>query len=182
VVDCGLGWDADFSQAVIRMFGSKCYGFDPTRKHQEHLGRVAAGQNGLFRFYPLAIAEKAGPAVFYESLENVSGSLWASHVNIRRDRVNSYPVQCITLADLPRWTGGAPIDLLKLDVEGAEYGIIEASDRRVFDGIGQIVIEFHHESVQGRTQDDTRRAAAGLEACGFLPYTRDGSNYLFFRP
>lgn len=182
VVDCGLGTDADFSCDVMRRYGARCYGFDPTRKHGPALEALARASLGRFRFYPFAVADRDDRAVFHESAENVSGSLSASHVNVRRDRTRSYQVDCITLRRLLEIVGTGSVDLLKLDIEGAEYGVLEAAPPELLCSIGQIVVEFHHQTLHERTRADTLRVIGKLRALGFEPFTRDQVNYLFFRP
>ena len=142
---------------------------------------VAGASGGRFRFYPVAVAGERGVAVFHESLRNVSGSLSGAHRNVRRDPVVSYRVECVTLAQIRDLIGGIPVDLLKLDVEGAEYGILGAAGPEELRSIEQIVVEFHHGTIEGITRADTERAIGKLRACGFEVYTRDRANYLFWR-
>lgn len=181
VVDCGTGPDADFSQAIIAQFGCRCVGVEPTRKHHASLDAVAAAGGGRFRYLPRAMALGGTRVAFHESAQNVSGSILDDHVNIRRDRTTAYDVETVTLDGLFGLLGLDRIDLLKLDVEGAEYELLDAVTPGAFERIGQLVVEFHDHCVERFEPRDTRRIIARIEAAGFTTYSVDAINYLFFR-
>lgn len=180
VLDCGLGDDADFSDAMITRYGAQCHGVDPTRKHQPALSAIAGKLGSLFQLHPFAVAGRSGSFTFYESIDQVSGSLFDGHVNAKRS--TSYPVRSTTIPDLMASIGAATVDVLKLDVEGAEYDVLASMDDHSFANIGQLIVEFHHHCVKGITPDDMKREIARLTGLGFCSYSVDGSNYLFFRP
>ncbi|MGD0497273.1 MAG: FkbM family methyltransferase [Bryobacteraceae bacterium] len=179
VLDCGLGYDADFSAAIITRYGAQCHGVDPTRKHQAVLATVAGRHGDRLRLYPVAVAGTTGFMTFYEPIDQVSGSVFNGHVNA--SRAISYAVPSMTLKDLAAHIGVSRIDVLKLDVEGAEYDILEQQDDEWVKTISQIIVEFHHHCVKAFTLDDTKRAVAKLRSMGYRSYSTDGINYLFFR-
>jgi FkbM family methyltransferase len=179
VIDCGLGADANFSQALMTRYGAECHGVDPTRKHQAALSTIAAQYGSLFRLHPIAVAGHTGLLTFYESLDQVSGSVFDGHVNSRN--ATSYTVPSMTIQDLMASMGKTSIDLLKLDIEGAEYEVLAGMDDQAFTNIGQLIVEFHHHCVTGMTADDTKRAVARLVSLGYRSYSMDSVNYLFFR-
>jgi FkbM family methyltransferase len=182
VVDCGLGPDADFSQAIIQRYGCCCYGFDPTRRHWPALSQVAAESNGKFGVSHFAIGAECGVMSFHESLDNVSGSLYMNHCNVRNDRTRHYDVQTVTLAEVLRIIGESKIDLLKLDIEGAEYDVLEGATDCVLDSINQIIVEFHDHCLESEGVGRKDAALVRLSRMGFTSHTRDSINYLFFRP
>ena len=179
VLDCGLGDNADFSDAIIARFGARCHGVDPTRKHQASLAAVASHHGNHLRICPVALAGKTGCMTFYEATNQMSGSLFSEHVNAKN--AACYPVRCLTYADLLSEMGLSRIDLLKLDIEGAEYEVLGGIGHRTLARIGQIVVEFHHHCVQGLAAKDTRKIVARLKRLGFQSFSLDGINYLFFR-
>lgn len=75
------------------------------------------------------------------------------------------------------------VDVLKMDIEGAEYSVIE---QIVNDGlakrIGVILVEFHHW-MSAFKLDDTRKAIEQLADVGFLPawVSETGHELLFVR-
>jgi FkbM family methyltransferase len=83
----------------------------------------------LFHCEPVAVAAESDRITFHESDLNVSGSLLADHVNVVRDSGSAYDVEALDLSDLARRIGADQIDILKLDLEGAEYDVLQgASD------------------------------------------------------
>jgi hypothetical protein len=65
-----------------------------------------------------------------------------------------------------RGFGHERVDLLKLDIEGAEYDVLAdllSSTIR----IGQLLVEFHHLKSKP-AQAATRKAVAALNAAGYL--------------
>ncbi len=181
IIDTGCGFDADFSIAMIKRYNVTAYGIDPTHKHQDALAALAQNSGGHFIPVPLAVSATNGTITFHESKENVSGSLLADHRNITRDTVESYAVESVTLGELMGRLGLTRADYLKLDLEGAEYELLDKSDPAVFDSFDQILIEFHHDTVASYTSEDTARTIQMLSRRGFKNISFDGHTYLFFK-
>lgn len=181
VLDCGLGNDADFSIGAIRRFGCKCYGFDPTAKHRDGLRNMAEAWMGLFAFFPLAIAGTRGIQLFYESREEISGSLFSEHGNIRQRDSLAYEVECVTLLDVCKTVGVQQFDLVKLDIEGGEYEVLDGLSDEFLRSMKQLIVEFHHGLVDGWERGDTLRRVARLQGLGFEVFTVDDINYLFYQ-
>ena len=181
VVDCGTGPDADFSQAILARFGSRCHGVEPTRKHHRALDGVVEASGGRFTYIPRALALQGPRLTFHESDMNVSGSILEDHVNVRRDRTITYDVETVTIDGLFELFSLARIDLLKLDVEGAEYALLDVVAPDTLMRIGQLIVEFHDHCVPRFSPRDTRRIIRRLECAGFAVYSADAINYLFFR-
>jgi hypothetical protein len=116
---------------------------------------------------------------FYEATDQISGSLFDGHVNA--SRAISYAVTSMTLQDLVAHIGVSRIDVLKLDIEGAEYDLLAKQDDEWFRNIGQIIVEFHHHCIKAFSLDDTKRAIERLTLLGYHSYSVDGINFLFFR-
>ena len=178
VLDCGLGNDADFSDAIITRFSAQCHGVDPTKKHQSSLARVASRHGDRLRLYPVALAGTSGSMTFYEARDRVSGSLFGGHVNA--SGAVAYQVRSLSFEDLLAEAAIARPDLLKLDIEGAEYDVLASIADKTLKNIGQIIVEFHHYCVEGITERDTRQVVSRITGLGFQSYSVDGINYLFF--
>lgn len=181
VLDCGLGDNADFSVNVGAQFGSVCYGIDPTAKHAQNLRALETGSNGTFHFFPMALSGTSGHTRFYESEDQISGSMFSTHVNVTGGSVNTYDVECIRLMDAAEVTGVNRFDLIKLDVEGAEYEILDSASDEWLTSIPQLIIEFHHETVAEWGISDTQRQIGRLRRLGFEMFSADGQNFLFYR-
>lgn len=181
VVDCGTGPDANFSVAMIDRFGVRSIGFEPTRKHHAALEAVVAATAGQFAYRPLAIAGGVGTARFHESRRNISGSLFTDHVNIRVESAVEYDVATAAIDDLFGILGVSQIDVLKLDIEGAEYEALAVASDEAFGAIDQLIVEFHDHCLDRYTPRHTRTLVRRLEATGFRTHVVDGIDFLFFR-
>lgn len=180
-VDCGLGFDADFSQGLIKRFNVTSFGFDPTRKHLPALEKVSEGLDGKLILHPVALAARNETLLFHESVDEVSGSIDPEHWNIRQGESLSYDVAGITINDIFELLDVDRIHLFKMDIEGAEYDVLMNADEAVLSRIDQFVIEFHHD-LMDYTFDDTKECIDRLASFGFECYTRDNVNFLFYNP
>jgi FkbM family methyltransferase len=85
------------------------------------------------------------------------------------------------LSTIQRELGHDHLDVLKMDIEGAEYGVIEDIERSDIRP-GQVLVEFHH-----RFQDvgprKTREAIARLRRMGYALFSvsRTGEEFGFIR-
>lgn len=187
LIDCGLGMDISFPTAFLRRFtGARVIGIDPNPRSLEYCR--ATCPPGM-EILDNAFWTGAGDTVVFhlprppENLPNgadgVSGSLDPSHEYVEGgERIET---QTVDLATLLARAGRKDCDVLKLDVEGAEYALLEALTQ---DGqirrARQVLVEFHH-GVTRHTMDDTRRAVAAMTTAGFGLVHTEGRNYIFRR-
>jgi FkbM family methyltransferase len=145
VYSFGIGEDVSFDLEVIKNHGCNVYGFDPTPKsidwvNQQHLPKE-------FQFFPFGISTLSGFETFYlpKNDENVSGSiLGMNNVNT----LTPIQVPMKNMEDIIGQLNHAVIDLLKMDIEGAEYDVIKNILGSKIE-IKQICIEFHHRMFSG---------------------------------
>jgi FkbM family methyltransferase len=161
VYSVGVGEDASFDRALLERFGVELHAFDPTPRSVAWVAaqRWPAG----FHFHPVGVAARDGRARFFAPADPA----WVSHSLVPRPGAAdaALEVEVQRVATLARERGHAHLDLLKLDVEGAEYEVIEdllASGPPV----DQLLVEFHHR-MPGIGLGRTRRAIAALRAAGF---------------
>lgn len=180
VVDLGTGENADFSLELIKRYGLKAFGFDPTRKHHSILDSIAKKTEGRFQYYKYAISNKKGTKTFFESLENRSGSFFEDHINVKKDSIRPYLVETIELDAIFDILGIDSIDILKMDIEGQEYSVLASVSATTLRRISQLVVEFHHGTIDRFSTAATRSIVWKLTANGFKSHTIDNVNYLFF--
>lgn len=180
IIDVGCADDADFSCLIMGRYGSKCFGVDPTRKHASALAALAEKKRGLFVPVPLAIGAAVGQVEFHESVANVSGSLNARHANILGDCSITYSVEAVDLDELLTRLALERADFIKLDLEGAEYELLESISRSTLMKFKQVFIEFHHHCVSNRSIADTQNCVRKLESFGLQTFSYDDHNVLFF--
>jgi Methyltransferase FkbM domain len=77
-------------------------------------------------------------------------------------------VPCVTFAEALARAGG-PVDVVKIDTEGAEYDIILGSDPSDWASVQRLVMEYH--PVDGHSWDELRTflSKAGLEVVHHEP-------------
>lgn len=181
VVDVGCANDPDFSIHIMNTHKAKCFGVDPTRKHFPDLKEVENKFNGKFVHLPFAVGAKAGKLTFHESKINHSGSLLTDHSNVVNDDTISYDVDVLSIEELKAKVGVDQINILKLDLEGAEYQLLEDIRAENLNGIEQIFVEFHHHCIEKYSIKDTNKYVKKIESLGFQSFTIDYHNFLFYR-
>ena len=181
VVDVGTGADANFSAALLAKFDVTCVGLEPTRRHHPALDRLVQQRSGRFRYVPVALAARAGSLQFYESTQNISGSIFTDHVNVRHDPLNDYAVEAVELAQIFEIAGADTVAVLKLDIEGAEYEVLQTAAVETLRHFEQIAVEFHHRDVLRYAFADTQAVVQRLTDAGFCSFSSDDVNFLFYR-
>jgi FkbM family methyltransferase len=162
VVDVGLGEDISFSTSLIERYGCVVYGFDPTPRAVQYVERLSNGKVKLFKY---AVGAITGKSSFYlpNDSAHVSGSLQKEeHLGKERILVN-----VVGFAEVMRLCGTDRIDLLKMDIEGGEYEVLQSPEFAAkATSIGQICVEFHHRW-KGIGMHCTIAAVDTLKALGF---------------
>lgn len=181
IVDVGCGFDADFSMYMIDTYNLKAIGIDPTQKHKESLENLVKKNNDKFSYKPLAISEKDGQITFNESIRSTSGSILDEHINVSGKETQKYSVESVSLKNLPKRLGLNKIDYIKLDIEGAEYELIDSLNKEDLTKYNQIFIEFHHHALPQYSKADTIKMVRKIESLGFKSFTLDNHDFLFYR-
>ena len=161
VYSVGIGDDISFDLDLIRKFGAKVHAFDPTPESIEWLSRQVLPPQ--FISYEFGLADYDGTANFYAH-ENPE---WISHSMLKTSHTveEPTPVQVRRIATIMEMLGHNRVDLLKIDIEGAEYGLIDDIVSSGAD-IDQILVEFHHRFVELNV-DMTHVAIKKLNDAGY---------------
>ncbi|OIP83923.1 MAG: hypothetical protein AUK44_03865 [Porphyromonadaceae bacterium CG2_30_38_12] len=181
VVDVGCGFEAELSVTLIEKFGLKSFAIDPTHKHAPLLQKIEAEHVPNLTYWQYALSSENGETVFYEAEHCESGSLLTSHTNVQNDTVQAYQVKLIDLQTLIGMTKAVTIDLLKIDIEGAEYSLFNKTNLDALKHVKQLFVEFHHISVKDYNANDTKNIVKIIENQNFNSFSYDGLNYLFYR-
>jgi FkbM family methyltransferase len=141
VYSAGVGEDVSFDLALIGRVGCQVWAFDPTPRAIEFAARL---DEPSFHFRPYALWSSDTTLPFYVPADerHVSHSL----VNLGRTE-QSIEVRCRSVQSLMRELGHDRVDLLKLDIEGAEYEVLGS----LGDGRPRIVCVELHRTVSVST-------------------------------
>jgi FkbM family methyltransferase len=130
-----------------------------------------------FEFHQLGIADFDGTATFNAPPRPQDASY--TLVEGRGDAAVAVQADVRRLSTIMSQFGHEYIDLLKMDIEGAEYGVIEDLVSSRLD-IRQFLVEFHH-GFETIGIEETKRAVALLRGQGFNLYyvSPRGEEYSF---
>lgn len=175
VYSFGVGEDADFDLALIERWGACVHAFDPTPAAIEWVRARHFPER--FHFHPVGISDFDGSAEF--SAPTTPGS--ACYTLLERQSGIGDPVtaEVRRLASIAAELGHDHIDLLKIDIEGAEYAVIPDVIRSGIP-VRQLLVEFHHRFANVGNEP-TRRAIELLLANGYriLHISPSGREYAF---
>ncbi|MBV9998716.1 MAG: FkbM family methyltransferase [Verrucomicrobia bacterium] len=175
VVDLGSNRGA-FATAVLTAAGCKVYCAEPNPQLCEGLARRA----GLTVFN-VAIAPVSGRLRFNLADNDECSSLFSPTTSAVSSAIEC---EALTLAGFLDRTGVTHVDLLKIDIEGAELALLANTDASVLACVDQIAVEFH-ESIGIGTVQDIRNIVRRLEGLGFRAFKgsfTDFSDVLFMHP
>tara|TARA_Y100000385_G_C13048386_1_gene618556 strand:+ start:274 stop:960 length:687 start_codon:yes stop_codon:yes gene_type:complete len=149
VYSVGIGKDISFDVSVIEKYGCKVFGYDPTPRVAEWLSTQSIDSN--FVFTPMALSDSKGTLKLYKPTKITN----ISHSAIKGTHVESefVEVPCITLDDMMAMNNHDHIDLLKMDIEGEEFKVIDNLINSNYN-IRQLLIEFHHFSTSSSKETD----------------------------
>jgi FkbM family methyltransferase len=167
VVDCGAH-KGEFAQSVVAAWRAQCHSIEASPVLFETL-ILPEGAKG----YNFAVSGEDGEMIF-----TISDNPEASHIGAasRSGDVQEITVPARSLAGFLDSLGEEDIDLLKLDIEGAEIAALDSLTGRHLARIGQITAEFHDFCgyVNSEQVDAViaRFKAAGFVIFSFSHYTR----------
>ena len=134
IIDLGAN-RGHFSTEVSRDCGATCYAIEAVPRLYELIP-----ENTSIRKYNLAICKADGPVSFNISSQEESGSMSALPDSMLEESIT---VQGMTLKSFMDANNLDQIDLLKMDIEGAEIELLKSIDDSTLRKIRQITVEFH---------------------------------------
>jgi len=166
----GVGEDVTFDLALIERFGCEVWAFDPTPRAQAHALTV---EESKFHFLPIGLWSERSLQRFYapEDPSHVSHSI----ANLQHTP-DYFEADCRPVSDLMHELQHDRLDLLKLDIEGAEGPVIESILRdRVLPAV--LCVEFDAVEPPWTTLGRIRT----LRSVGYELVHVEERNYVFVR-
>jgi FkbM family methyltransferase len=117
----GCGEDISFDLALIEQFHCDIHAFDPTPRAIAHVAEVARGID-RYHFHPVGLWSERRTLRFFapKDPKHVSHSI----LNVQGTE-EFFEAEVVRLSEFQRELGHPRLDLLKLDIEGAEYKVLE---------------------------------------------------------
>jgi FkbM family methyltransferase len=167
----GVGTDISFDLGLIERFGSRVWGIDPTPRSGEWIAKQRLDPR--FTFVPVGLSGAAGELRFYAPQDPDH----VSHSSKNLQGTTTYfTARVQTLAGMMTELGHDHLDLVKLDIEGAEHDTIE---RMLADGIHPTVVCVEYD--QPEPLSWARRTTAALRAAGYELVKLETLNLTFVR-
>ncbi|TDS16267.1 FkbM family methyltransferase [Sphingobacterium paludis] len=139
VYSFGIGQDISFDKELIEQHQCSVFGFDPTPKsidwvREQHLPPQ-------FHFYPYGLGVHTEEVKFHlpRNKDHVSGSIF-DHGLVSEEDYVSVPLK--SFSDILMDTGHTKIDVLKMDIEGSEYVVIDSILESGIE-VSQLLLETH---------------------------------------
>ena len=164
VYSFGIGTDISFDVSLIERYNLNIYAFDPTPRSLDWLRKQNLPDK--FNYYDFGLASFDGVASFFppSNPDNVSFSL-VRNTFVSTDTIKA---KVFKLKTIMNKLGHNKIDILKMDIEGAEYDVISDIIKSEIE-IGQLLVEFHH-----------RLIASGVKKTKQSIKELNGANYKIF--
>lgn len=161
VYSFGIGKDISFDRKVMKKHRCPVFAFDPTPKSIAYIKDLSPGPE--FHFFEFGISDVSGTEKFYlpKNKKGVSGSMLFSGV---MDQDDFLEVDMRSIADITRDLGHDHIDVLKMDIEGSEYQVLESILRSGIPVV-QLLVEFHDRFFEGDVR--SRKTVMMLREHGF---------------
>ena len=139
IYSVGLGYDITFDEEMIKEYGMHIHGFDPTPKSIEFLESSKLPEQ--FTLHTFGISNLDGTQVFHppNNPEHISHSTEKRKESSKQ----SIEVEMKTLSSTMKQLGHDTIDLIKMDIEGSEYAVLDEICLNNIK-VGQILVEYHH--------------------------------------
>ncbi len=176
VIDLGANLGR-FSRAIAARFGLRCYGVEANPNLFAQLKSYA---HDRLQFFSFAINGQDAPITLNLSSDITSSSVASAVVPDANGQVT---VPGKTLSTFLAEQGLGTIDLMKVDIEGAEVALFGSMSDEMLRNVKQITIEFHDEhgfiTHEQFCQLRDRLLSVGFHGIQFSP---NNTNWLFFRP
>ena len=165
VYSFGVGDNIDFDLALILRTHARLHAFDPT---PAALSTCDAGAlPPEFQFHAWAVAGQDGHLTLYPRVGKSGGVSGVMYTLVADESVrdNGLEVPAYTIPTILAKLGHSHIDLLKMDIEGAEYETLDQMLRSALRP-QQLLVEFHHR-FSDIGPDRTRQLIDRLRTAGY---------------
>jgi FkbM family methyltransferase len=183
LIDCGLGEDISFPIEFSKLFPfSQIIGIEPNPRSLKYcynnipsnmkiIEKAFWYKNNQDIIFHLPRSQEDLP----DGADGVSGSIHQSHEYVIEGE--NLQVKTIDLDRILLKIKRTKCDILKMDIEGAEYEVLkELTQHCNLKKVRQLLIEFHHHATH-HTINDTEKSIALIKSCGYKLIHIEDRNY-----
>lgn len=197
----GAGEDISFDCALVERFHCRVRVIDPTPRAIQHFGNleqaVMSGQRfsvnnsnedyysvtaedfKRLRFVPVGLSDRDSELKFY--LPKNPAYVSCSTVNLHKTE-EYFTAQCFRLSSIMQQLGDTSIDLLKMDIEGAEYAVIrDMVATKLLPRLLLLEFDEAHTPLDNEASTRIKHHIKVLEQAGMRCIAVDGCNASFIR-
>lgn len=182
IYSLGVGDDIEFDLTLIEKYGAMVHAFDPTPSAVDMLDGRDLPQR--FAFHPWAVTAHDGSLTFYPRLRKDGTKSDVMYTMIAEDETtdDAIEVPAYSLTTISEKLGHQKIDLLKMDIEGAEYEVLDGLLSTAIKPT-QLLVEFHHR-FPGIGLEKTAGMIERLRDAGYkiIAISEIGREVSFLRP
>lgn len=163
VYSFGVGEDISFDEDLIENFHCEVFAYDPTPRSKDFIQKKKLSP---LHFFDVGISDFDGTMDFYfpENNEYVSCSAY-NRWGYDEEKRRPIQVPVNKLSTLMEKNHHEQIDLLKMDIEGSEYAVLDDLIKENIP-VTQICVEFHHR-FEGIGLQKTQKAIKSINKNGF---------------
>jgi FkbM family methyltransferase len=176
----GVGGDISFDLLLMKHFNLKVHAFDPSPGSIAWIEKQDLPEG--FNFHPYGLAATDGEIAFAEPTEPGVHSLFATDYGEKStEGLKQHILPVHRLPTIVKNLGHSKIDILKMDIEGAEYEVIE-DIITLQQPVKQVLIEFHHR-FQHLGLNRTREAVIRMNQAGYRIFhvSASGEEFSFIK-
>jgi FkbM family methyltransferase len=174
---CGAGEDISFDMALARELQCEVHTFDPTPAAIAYVESFQNLHPTRIFFHPWGVWARDERVRFFAPKD----SMHVSHSIVNLQKTSRFfEADCKRLTTIMRELGHNSLRLLKLDVEGAEYQVIESMlTDRIHPAVLAVEFDELHCPLDGGARSRIKETIERLLIAGYGLVSVDGANYTF---
>jgi FkbM family methyltransferase len=178
VYSIGLGEDTSWDEEIIRRYNLTVWGFDPTPKSLSYVKGRKELHDGHFHLVPegLSTVKKVTTFTFPKNPNHVS-----MREGVHSNLGSTINVTVNTLDNWMKLNGHFHVDIVKMDIEGSEYDVVEDWIARNFFPMDQLLIEWHFRWLKDKTRHDQLLSELKNRGWHVAHSQKDGQEMTFLR-
>jgi FkbM family methyltransferase len=170
VISAGAGHDISFELDLVARTGCRLVLFDPSPTGCKTVGNMKLPPEVTFE--STALSDRTGHIILAKPVNMLEGS-WRVAVDGDGDEM-----ACTTIAEIMDRYSKSSVDLLKIDIEGFEYQVLQDMLLKK-NPVKQICVEIHQGPEFGKTRWDRWRLIYDLYRSGYRLIHCEGWDHTF---